>query len=424
MRKFSFLALSLALVCGVCACEGNHEPDNPQDSVFSYTPRQTKSPKKGVAFNFEQLPDSDIPLLGPAVSWSYNWSNNQPTAKASGLYAEYGMDWCPMVWNGHYSADNIRAYKKSHPQAQYILAFNEPNLTDQANMRPSEAAELWPAVKALASELGMKIISPAMNYGTLTDYHDPIKWLDEFFACEGVSLDDVDGIAVHCYMGAASAVANYIDMFKKYGKPIWLTEFCHWDGDNISEDAQMSYMCETLNYLEAEPAVERYAWFIPRGNYNNKVHYNLLTASSPFDLTPLGKVFVNFSTQDKSLWYRGGEVIPAEHYNAYSGQVHCSPSTDETGILDLTNLKKGHSVSYQLELDKASEYLELRVNTYMNSKLTLLVDGESKGTYRLESSDSAWKTVKLGIAIPSGKHTLTLEGASGAAVSLNYIVVR
>lgn len=418
--KKSAVALFFVISSLLCAC--NKETEG-TDRVKSYTSTQAKSPKRGVAFNFGQLPQTDIPLLGPAVSWSYNWSSVSPSSEVLNLFAQYGMDWCPMIWNGNWSADNIRAYKRAVPSAEYILAFNEPNLTDQANMTPSQAAELWPEVKAIANELGMKIISPAMNYGTLADYHDPWKWLDEFFACDGVSLDDIDGIAVHCYMGSTAAVKNYIAGFKKYGKPIWLTEFCNWDGNSISEDTQLAYMCETLNYLESDPDVERYAWFIPRGNYNSRVHYNLLTASQPFELTTLGKVFVNFSSQDQKLRYGLGAVIPAEHYNSCAGAVHCAPSSDETGILELTNLKSGGSVSYNLSLDKAATQLELRSSTYMDSKIDIQVDGTSLGTYTLPNSSSEWKTLTLGVSVPAGEHTLTLAGGSGAAITLNYLIL-
>ena len=87
-------------------------------------------------------------------------------------------------------------------------------------MTPSKAAELWPSVVDLAKELNLKLVSPAMNYGTLAGYSDPIKWLDEFFAQPGVSIDDIDAISIHCYMANPQALRNYVAMFYKYNKPI------------------------------------------------------------------------------------------------------------------------------------------------------------------------------------------------------------
>ena len=171
-----------------------------------------KSTKRGVAFSFTQL--TDLPLLSPYISWDYNWGNT-PTEDAAAWFDANEMDFCPMCWNGNYSADKIRAFVAAHPKTKDLLAFNEPNLTDQANMTPAQAAALWPPVVALAKELNLKLVSPAMNYGTLAGYSDPIKWLDEFFAQPGVSIDDVYAISIHCYMSSTSSVQGYVEKFEK-----------------------------------------------------------------------------------------------------------------------------------------------------------------------------------------------------------------
>ena len=131
-----------------------------------------KSAKRGVSFNFTNI--QDLPLLSPAISWSYNWANDQNSTSAL-WFDTNAMDFCPMCWNGSYSADKIRQYVQQHPNTKYLLGFNEPNLTDQCNMTPAQAAGPWQEVVALAKELNLKLISPAMNYGTLAGYHDPRK---------------------------------------------------------------------------------------------------------------------------------------------------------------------------------------------------------------------------------------------------------
>ena len=174
-----------ALLSGcVCVC--------PPDSELHSGMR--KSAKRGVSFDFKQA--EDLPPLSPSCSWAYNWGNTQ-NAQAALWFDSNDMDFCPMAWNNTYNADAIRQYVQAHPKTKYLLGFNEPNLKDQCNMTPAEAAAHWGEVVALANELHVKLVSPAMNYGTLDGYSDPVKWLDEFFAQPGVSMADIDAIAVH-----------------------------------------------------------------------------------------------------------------------------------------------------------------------------------------------------------------------------------
>ena len=291
-------------------------------------------------------------------------------------------------------------------------------------MTPAQAAELWPAVVALAKELNMKIVSPALNYGTLDGYHDPVKWLDEFIAQPQVSADDFVAIALHCYMPAAGSVKNFIDMFEKYGKPIWLTEFCNGNSNNISEDTQLAYMCETINMLESHPNVQRYAWFMPRGSFNSRWHNNLLESAQPFGLTKLGKVFVNLSTADKDLYYKPGNVIPAEQYVSATGSVILEPSTDG-GILDIARLTKGATVSYQLDIPQAGTYkLALRYLTYMDASISFQLDGAEVASKKIPNTSKEWATSSFEIELPAGKSTLTLTGTSGAHTRLNWLQIR
>ena len=419
MKQWLFIVLGalLALSCG---------KDNPSaGGGETYTLRQQRSAKRGVSYHFQIYPAQEIALLGDAVSWSYNWSNSVPSEPAQAAFSQYKMDWCPMIWNNNYSADNIRRWKQLHPEAQYILAYNEPNLTDQANMTPAQAAEHWPEIVSLAKELGMKLVSPAMNYGTLSGYHDPYKWLDEFFAQPGVSLDDVDAIACHCYMGAATAVMSFINGFKKYGKPIWLTEFCSGSGQ-VSAEAQLIYMCQTVSALESDPDVERYAWFMPYGSFNSRWHDNLFVLNRDegrFSLTELGQVFVNMSSLDKSIYYRAGEVIPAEQYAASSGYVLLKPSTDG-GVLDIADLSYGGKVSYQLDIVAAGTYsLTLRYACENEAGAAFSLGTEEFARKKFPSTGGQWKTGSFDVNLPAGKSTLTLEGTTAPGLRLNWMKI-
>jgi len=400
----------------LAACKGTE----PNPSSKGGVDKMPKSSKRGVAFSFTQL--TDLPLMSPYISWDYNWGN-APTDEAATWFDANEMDYCPMCWNGNYSVDKIRTYVAAHPNTKYLLAFNEPNLTDQANMTPAQAAALWAPVVALAKELNLKLVSPAMNYGTLAGYHDPVKWLDEFFSQPNVSIDDVYAISVHCYMSSVSAVKAFIEKFEKYNKPIWLTEFCAWDPVPGSVETQKDYMCAVLNYLETRPSVERYAWFIPRtsGKVDSAPYMQLLTHDYPAELTELGKMYCWFSPMDSTVWLKTSRPIFAGEYMRVSDtNITLRPSTDavmnQTGEgLIVTNMTQGHALTYQLHLNEASSKITVRYCGYSNSICEVYVDGKSAQVLDLPSNSSSteWVEAEGKLALQAGNHTVTLQLFSG-----------
>lgn len=420
MRHQRTLGLLAAAIILFAACnpEGNN-PSNTKD-VVNVMP---KSAKRGVAFSFTQI--TDLPLLSPYVSWDYNWGNT-PLEEAASWFDANEMDYCPMCWNGNYSADKIRAFVKAHPKTKYLLAFNEPNLTDQANMTPAQAAAIWSPVVALAKELNLKLVSPAMNYGTLAGYNDPIKWLDEFFAQPGVSIDDIDAIAIHCYMSSPSAVQGFIEKFEKYNKPIWMTEFCAWDPEPSGYPTQMDYMCAVLHYMETRPSVERYAWFMPRmsGKVESVPYNQLLDHEYPANLTDLGKMYCYFSPMNKSVWLRANRAILASEYvRVTNNSMPLRPSTDSLALqaagqdgLMITNFAAGQEIDYQLYLPADAKEITLRYCGYSNSICEVLVDGESQNYIDMprNGSTTEWVEAKTSLLAQEGKHTITLKLQSGS----------
>lgn len=405
------------------ACQPPETP-SPSDEM-NVVDAMPKSAKRGVAFSFTQV--TDLPLMSPYISWDYNWGNT-PSNDAAMWFDANEMDFCPMCWNGNYSADKIRAFVAAHPNTKYLLAFNEPNLTDQANMTPSKAAELWPPVVALAKELNLKLVSPAMNYGTLAGYSDPIKWLDEFFAQPGVSIDDIDAIAIHCYMSSPSAVQGFIEKFEKYHKPIWMTEFCAWDPAPSGYPTQMDYMCAVLHHFEQNPKLARYAWFMPRmsGKVESVPYNQLLDHNYPSELTELGKLFCHFSPMDASVWIRANRPIYAHEYMRVqydnmplrpSNDTLMQEATGREGLM-ITNFAEGQQLSYQLYLPTEVTQITLRYAGYANSICEVVVDGVSQGYVNLprEGNPLDWKDAEAVMPLTAGKHTITLSLFSGSCM--------
>ncbi len=400
--------LLTALLLGVVlfACE-----DKGDVSGKTYSAMR-KSAKRGVAFNFSLI--EDLPLLSESCSWAYNWGNSQ-NDNAALWFDTNDMDYCPMTWSGSYDADKIRAYKQAHPNTRYLLAFNEPNLTDQANMTPAVAAQQWPAVVALAKELGLKLVSPAMNYGTLSGYSDPIKWLDEFFAEPGVSVDDVDAIAIHCYMASPSAVMSYVERFEKYGKPIWMTEFCAWESTISSVEGQMDYLCTVLNYFEQSPLVERYAWFIPRtsGKVDSYPYMQLLTHTSPSELTDLGVLYTEFSSFDRQAYLPLSEGVGANRYVALKNNATSQRVLNGTPYI--YNLQSGAWLDYQVQVT-SEQPLQISYASFSNSIVNIYLDDALQMSLSLPRTGdvSAPTTLTTSFVPRKGKACLRFEVLEGA----------
>jgi len=251
---------------------------------------QAKSSKRGLGYGYHSA--DDMRALSPGMSWWYNWSPS-PEAGAASVASSVGVSFVPMVWGGTPNADQVAAAIPAG--AQYLLGFNEPNFKSQANMTPSVAAARWPVLEEVARRKNLKLVAPAVNYcgdcvseGGVT-FSDPVTYLDAFFAaCQTCK---VDYIAVHWYACDLGALQWYVGRFKKFNKPIWLTEFACGDRphDQITLDVQKKYMTEAVNYLENEPSVFRYAWFSGR---NNEIpNINLLGNSG--QLTELGRLYVS-----------------------------------------------------------------------------------------------------------------------------------
>ncbi|MDB5767211.1 MAG: ribosomal protein, partial [Collimonas fungivorans] len=206
------------------------------------------------------------------------------------------MDFYPMLWNGNYDAASIEASLKKNPQIKYLLVLNEPNQSDQSNLTPQQAANLWPGFEAIAAHTGVKIVGPAISWGTMPGYADPVVWLDAFYAAyrnaNGSRDPQIDYLAFHWY---DYGLAGQLDRLAKYGKPFWVTEFANWhaqaDGAQIDTLAkQKAQMTDMVAVCEARADVFRYAWFT--GRWNNDSHFTSLLGA-PGQLTDLGRLYLS-----------------------------------------------------------------------------------------------------------------------------------
>jgi Glycosyl hydrolase catalytic core len=291
------LSASLAILFG-CGGGVTSTPAVSNGPTQGSTPTAAKSAKRGIAYDLAA--PADLAALSPGVSWWYNWSPS-PNASVPADYAtRYAMDFYPMLWNGNFNAAGVVAFFKANPGIKYMLVLNEPNLLGQANMTPQQAAQLWPQYEAISAQTGVKIVGPAITWGTMPGYQDPILWLDAFYAAyraaNGNRRDpQIDYLAFHWY---DYGLVDQLDRLGKYGKPFWVTEFANWHSQNdgaqittlAAQEAQMTDMVATC---ESRADVFRYAWFT--GRLSPDPHFTSLLGA-PGELTGLGTTYLSLPT--------------------------------------------------------------------------------------------------------------------------------
>ncbi len=277
----------------VIGCNKNESPTENQNPFSELT----KSSKRGLAYNLTN--SADLDTLKGGVSWWYNW--HYSTSAPTDYYNNYQMEFIPMLWGGNTSLNDMAQVKNfilSHPEIKYLLIMNEPNLVDQANRTPEEAATDWIKYEHVISDLAAEqrtvyLVGPAMNWGTMTNYSDPIVWLDAFYAAyksaNGGRVPRIDYLAFHWYDYGLTA---QLDRLQKYGKQIWITEMANWNPQINSYQRQAAQMVEMVNICETRSDVFRYAWFIGRGSLPDS-KFTYLFNSGSGELNELGKLYIS-----------------------------------------------------------------------------------------------------------------------------------
>lgn len=409
--------LLLILCCVVC-------------STFTISAQQARSNKRGLAYSIPYA--EDLPTLGKGISWFYNWGFT-PGLQVASVFDPY-IEYIPMCWNG-VDTVQLKTFYSTHPNIKYILGFNEPNFRQQGNLTPTQAAAKWPLIERIAKLYNLKIVGPALNYapsnGAVSEngvtYTDPIKYMDDFIkVCPTCQFDY---IGVHNYMNSELAVEGNIALYKKYNKPIWLTEFCQYDANQtLTPDTQKDYMVELLTYLENDPDIFRYSWFIGRnGGGDAAFPYNsLLTNNDRGILTELGDIYVHMSSFDKTYYYTIQDTIQAEKFsNSHSASLRRINAT--SGNLYLNNFYFKDWATYQVNLPESKEYtITLRMACIDATTLQVL---DAAGNL-LKSQDmtstgglTSWGYKTITVTLPAGKQTIQLK-SMGEGCNLDWFTFK
>ncbi len=387
---------------------------------------QTKSYKRGVAYGHHT--EEDMKEYSKFISWWYNWST-QPESVVKPVYHDLNVDFTPMAWNKN-GISGVKSWVEKDSTVKYILGFNEPNFREQANMTPSQAASAWPALQQIAEDNDLKIVGPAVNYcgNCVTEdgvtYTNPFKYLDDFFAA--CTDCQVDYIGLHWY-GSGSSIMNYVRDARKYGKPMWVTEFASWDYSNPvkSIEDQKKYLAGTVNYLEREPDIFRYSWFIGRTSGGITAYpYIDLYANESGMLTELGQLYADIPVYDPDKVNEIPARIETEEYYLMSG-LFSEPTEDEDGFLNIGRTDIGDWAEYKISVASSGTYtLNVRIAGAKSGVVDFLIEDESVAKMRTPYTGGlqSWQTISIDINLEAGEHILKML-IRNAGFNVNWIEI-
>lgn len=280
---FKYL-LSVVFILSI-SCNKTEVADEPQNEI----PVIKKNPKKGVCITTKNAGwNTKIEKLNG--SWHYSWGSDLDKLEPD------DVEFVPMIWGAWSDTAKVQQKLdeilelKNQGKVKYLLGFNEPDHTDQANMSVESAIKYWPKLEAVGLPLG----SPAAANPTG-------DWMKAFMEEAGKRNFRIDFICVHWYGGIS--VSGFLTRLKEihdlYNRPIWITEFAPADWTAQSPATSKHTKLEILNFMkEALPAlddleyVQRYSWFSANETSGPLGNAALFTSSG--QLTTLGAFYSTF----------------------------------------------------------------------------------------------------------------------------------
>ncbi len=209
--------------------------------------------------------------------WQYNWSRWPLTTLAEDV---------PMLW------DETDVGKSIGGDSQWLLTFNEPDVSGQAMITPNLAISLWRQIEDTYPN--QRLVSPA------TWIWD--SWLDDFwigYISQYGEAPRIDAVACHAY-GTSDYILRSVDQCLLWAynhniSDVWLTEFATTPCACGGEAQALDHMRLVLAGLKNRPRVVRYAWFASRirGDERWATGCDAPLIDLVGNLTPWGSIYAN-----------------------------------------------------------------------------------------------------------------------------------
>ncbi len=320
--------------------------------------------KKGICV------DKDMGVaVNPAdmnIGWYYNWGTKsfKETEYKNTKFNE--LDYVPMFWSDPNESypDAFDRFKANN--YKYILAYNEPDLTWESNLKPDLVTRRMKN-DLVPNKGDMLLGSPAVS--VFPQWSD---WFTKYWTLLLSSCKNATNfIAVHnynkFYNGRATAL-QYLEevdeCYNKYRKPIWITEFAIWkfDKNDAAGCAKtQEFMKIVLKGLNERSYVERYSWFSPDINSKDA------SSSSLFDyktgaLTTIGKIYAQIGNP---------AGYPAKSYGVSSTiNQDTSTATCVASIKTYLNSLKGKKKAFKYDIQAVKGAAGYQLQYSLNKKFS------------------------------------------------------
>jgi len=227
------------------------------------------------------------------TKWVYTWSVYPNT-----VATQAKVEFVPMLWgnrpnNGPGGFNDIAEFNKALANGVFngrkaILAFNEPDRSDQSNIPVGTAVQLFRQyIQPLKSSKGLRLGAPAV-----ASDQNGRNWLNSFMSqCSNCGIDFVP---VHWYGSNPNEFKSYVtSIYNAFGKPIWVTEWACVGGNCGDVNYVYDFMGQTTQWLDQQSWVERFAWFGAMKNLGGYVPAsNRLLSANGQSQSPLGLQYV------------------------------------------------------------------------------------------------------------------------------------
>ena len=216
-------------------------------------------------------------LQATNAGWYYNWGSTPNNIGG------YNANYYPMFWSvpTQTTINNALALNPN-----YILGFNEPDVTTQSNITVAAAINSWTTIANsttaynTAHGTNIQLVSPAVD-----DSSAGQTWLNSFMSQASTNGLKVDAVAFHWYdddtSNGTKAAADFESAVQRYhnnyGKPVFITEFADHDwGGTLGTAAMIAANTTMLNivvpWLDSQSYVLGYSyynWFSDSATFTN-----------------------------------------------------------------------------------------------------------------------------------------------------------